>query len=316
MAAGPTNFDTLNTMTRAYVEDKLNDAIFNSTPFYKKIRANQRTYDGGDTIRTRIEYAMNPNGKWISGSESWTNAKHEFATMAEHTPKVRVEPMVLLRDDLDAAKGRNAFGNIMRDTFKNTRKSLIYYFTTGLFSDGTGSSSKQLTGLAAICDDGTNVPTYGGINRLTYTWFAGQYNDAGGASISATLLNALWGDLVDGDEKPDMIITSQDLYDSLLILAEVPVRSGHGDLRRNLLGNELSLHGVPIMVESQCPSDRVYMLNTSHFQLRPHADYANFKFSGWQTPLDQRILAANLQWVGELVCTNPRYQGVIDTLVA
>jgi len=313
MAAGPTNFDTLNTMTRAYIDEKLNDAIFDSTPFYKKIRANQRIYPGGDTIRVRVEYALNPNGKWITGSESWTNAGHEFATMAEFDPKTRVEPMVLLQDDLDAAMGPSAYGNIMADVFANTKKTLIYYFTTGLFSAGTGSNNKQLTGLTAICDDDN---TYGGIPRGTYTWWAGVYTDAADASISVSLLQGLWGDVAEGSEKPDLIITGQDLWDSLAIMSEVPVRSGHGDLRRNIGPNELTFHGVPIIVDSQCDSDRLYMLNTQYISLRPHKDYANLKFSGWTKPDDQRILTANLQWRGELVCTNPRYQGVLDNLVA
>jgi hypothetical protein len=316
MAAGPTNFDTLNAMTQAYVDEKFNDAIFGTNPLLKKLRANQRTYPGSDTIRVRIEYAMNPNGKWITGSEPWTNAKHEFATMAEFTPKVRVEPMVVLMDDLDACQGPSAFGNLMADTLANAKKTSLYYFTTGVFSDGTGSANKQITGLASICDDGSNVATYGGINKLTYTWWAGHYSSAGGASISIPLLQGLWGDCCDGDERPDLLLTSQDLWDSLAIMAEVAVRSGHADLRRNIGTNELTFHGVPITVDSQCPSDRFYMTNTKHLSLRPHKDYANFKFSGWQAPLDQRILTANLQWVGEMVCTNPRYQGVLDTLVA
>ena len=313
MAAGPTTFDTLNAMTRAYVDEKFNDAIFDSTPLYKKIRANQRTYPGGDTIRARIEYAMNPNGKWITGSESWTNAKHEFATMAEFTPKVWVQPMVVLQDDLDAAMGPTAFGNIMADTFANAKKTAQYYFEAGAFSDGTGSSNKQLTGVAAICDDDN---TYGGIPRSTYTWWAGVFTNAASASISVGLLQGLWGDVAHDNETPDLILTSQDLWDSLAIMSEVPVRSGHGDLRRNIGTNELTFHGVPIIVASQCPSDRLYMVNTAHISLRPHKDYARFKFSGWTKPDDQRILTANLQWVGELVCTNPRYQGVLDTLVA
>ena len=56
--------------------------------------------------------------------------------------------------------------------------------------------------------------------------------------------------------------------------------------------------------------DMLYVLNSSYLKLCVESGY-DFALTPFQTPPDARISIAHILWRGQLVCTNPRYQGVI-----
>ena len=95
------------------------------------------------------------------------------------------------------------------------RLSLSDMFSEQLWGDGTGNNGKDITGIQAAVDDGTNVATYGGINRGTYTWWKSQYFDAQNDVLSLGMINSMITKCTDGSERPDLIVTTPDLWDKL-----------------------------------------------------------------------------------------------------
>ena len=92
---------------------------------------------------------------------------------------------------------------------ESTMANLI---ASGIYSDGTGSGGKQITGLKAAVPI-TNTNTYGGIDRGTWTFWKNQILDfstfLGVAVTSANIqaaMNALWASLIRGQDRPDLVV--------------------------------------------------------------------------------------------------------------
>jgi hypothetical protein len=191
---------------------------------------------------------------------------------------------------------------------------MAYYLTSGIFSDGTASSAKIITGLAAICDDGTNVSVYGGIERLTdATWWKAKYT-ALSDYISLPAMQSMFGDLTDGQEKPEIIVTTQDIWDDLWELITPIQRETAAKMSVDYGFTMINFNGVPVTVDAQCPTGEMYFLNSKYLNLYPMAGYEDIKFTGWKEPTNQDIAVAQFLWKGNLLCTNCRRQGRIDTI--
>ena len=55
------------------------------------------------------------------------------------------------------------------------KDSLKDKFCTSMYSDGTADGGKDMTGLSAMVDDGTNTAIYAGIDRSSYAWWKANY---------------------------------------------------------------------------------------------------------------------------------------------
>ena len=51
-------------------------------------------------------------------------------------------------------------------------------------------------------------------------------------------------------------------------------------------------------------------LNTKYLDFKVHSK-RNFSFQDFQKPINQDARTAKIFWMGQLVCTNPRMQGMI-----
>ena len=93
-------------------------------------------------------------------------------------------------------------------------------FSVDLYSDGT--LANQINGLQALVSD-TGAGTVGGIDSSTWTFWKNKVQSAaapigGGAAVTPSastiesLMLGLWLELVRGDDKPDLLITSNDYF--------------------------------------------------------------------------------------------------------
>lgn len=78
----------------------------------------------------------------------------------------------------------------------------------GVYSDGTGSGGKEMTGLAAAVPLNPATGVYGGIDRVTWNFWRSQASAPAGALTPTTIqaaMNDLWAKLVRGSDMPDLI---------------------------------------------------------------------------------------------------------------
>lgn len=78
--------------------------------------------------------------------------------------------------------------DLLQNELEEALPDLQEEINTQLLGDGTGNSSKDITGITACIDDGTDVATYAGINRGTQPLLASYRNDnAGGGNRALTM---------------------------------------------------------------------------------------------------------------------------------
>lgn len=78
--------------------------------------------------------------------------------------------------------------DLLRNELEEALPDLQEEINTQLLGDGTGNSNKDITGIVAAIDDGTDVDTYAGISRAAQPLWASYRNDnAGGGNRALTM---------------------------------------------------------------------------------------------------------------------------------
>ncbi len=159
----------------------------------------------------------------------------------------------------------------------------------------------------------TNVATYGGIGRAAETWWKAKYT-ALSDYISLAAIQAIDGDLTDGQVRPQLRVTTQDVWDDIYELLTPYQRANADQLTAKFGFHTIIVNGIKIVVDAQCPSGEMYFLNFDFLHLRPHKRYAKFHFTGWKEPTNQDTKVGQHLWKGNLTCSNCRYQGRIVSI--
>ena len=118
-----------------------------------------------------------------------------------------------LEGDIQNA-GAEKIIDLLTSRIKNAERTMTNQLSTGVYADGTGSSSKEIGGLQLLVSDDPTTGTVGGIDRSTSTntfWRSIRFRsvtDGGAAATSANMqsyMNQLWVQLVRGSDTPDLI---------------------------------------------------------------------------------------------------------------
>jgi hypothetical protein len=305
--------DTLNALTNEAVQKKVIDNIFNATPTLKEFKSKQETGYAGTKLQIPVEYALNSNRGWYRGSDTFLTNNVETATHLEFEWVDSYVSIVITGDDKDKNQGKEAIVNLLNHKLNNGRKSMSYLLTSGIFADGTGTGNKEMTGLKSAVDDGTNIATYGGLARGTYTWNKAKYTSLGDY-ISWPAMQSMYGDLTDGEEKPQLIITTQDVWDDLWELATPTIRSDSNKSSIDYGFEHIKFNSAKIIVDAQTPTGQMFFLNQTYLKLHPLKGYESPKWTGWKEPLNQDVAVGQFIWKGQLACSNCRYQGRIVSI--
>ena len=214
---------------------------------------------------------------------------------------------------------------LLKAKMKNAEKSLKDMFGDKMFVD-TPASANDITSLGqgSTSDNGiTNTArSLGGIDSNSYSWWdSGIVKDASSATLadmqdstSADYLPTLMANVMSAcsidNDRPSIIVggpAEYDLYESML-----------SDSKRYINNQSLADAGflnlafrnTPFVVDSHAPHGFLYFLNEEYLDFKVHSK-RNFSFDGFKKPTNQDAMVAQIYWMGELTCTNPRMQGIL-----
>lgn len=304
------NYDSLTATTRKYYIRALADNVFNDMPTLRYFTRRARSVPGGEKIVQPLIYAKNTaRGSFrkydvldVSPTDEFTAAEFEWKQLY----------VTVTISDLEEAQNRGdlAVLNLLESKMEVARLSLRDMFSEQLWGDGTGNNGKDITGILAAVDDGTHVDLYGGIVRSEQPWWKAQYHDAGGQPLTLSMVNHMITRCTDGSERPDLIVTTPELWDRLWELFQAQQRYEAVQVADTGF-DKIRFRGIDVIFDRYCPEGTVWFFNTKHIQLRPHVDYRNFKDSGWKKPINQAAAVMQIFWLGNLTSSNCRRQGVI-----
>lgn len=307
---------------QAYVPADPVDNIFLRHFLLEQMRENGSFEEQhGDVIRANLEYALNPNVKFIAEFETVTVSRPDTFDNAEYTWKIIAGDVPMSDLEAGITTGSAAKYDLRARKIVNLKSTMDEKTNTSFFSDGTGTSSKEFGGLQLIVSTTPTTGTVGLINRATYSFWRNQQQTgtktttAGDNLLSSltTLYNNCSNGI--GEQNPTYLISDQtsfQIYEGLTPTIERLVRdSTNNKLVRGFKGDQVFFKDIPFGYDPSCPSGNAYMLNNRNLK---------FIYMYWQKG-EKAVRPADGFWdvektitIGNLITDNSRRLGVCSAI--
>ena len=317
MATSPNStYTEIVTTTLAGYSKTMADNVTNNNALLRHIDRNgNKSPATGRTIVQELEYAANSTTKWYSGYEVLDTSTSNVFTAAEFNYKQLAGNVVISGLEQVENSGSEQIFNLLKSRIRNLEKSLKNDMATALYADGTGTDSKELGGLQLIVP-GTVGNTVGGINSGTYTFWANQVYDFSTETVTAsattiqTAMNTLWLACIRGADRPDVIVGDTNYFGFYWSSLQTNQRFTSDESASAGFMN-LMFMDAPVYYDDQCPSNKIYMLNTDYLFLR-YAEGREFVPLGEKASVNQDALVMPVAWAGNMTVSNRARQGIIQ----
>ena len=316
MATPSSTYTEIVTTTLRNRSGELADNVSNSNALLSRLAAkgNVRTASGGRVIVEELEYAENATFKYYSGYETLDIAPSDTFTAAEYNWKQAAVAVSASGLEVDVQNsGKERVINLLEKRISNAFKTMKNQISTGIYSDGTGSGSKQITGLQALVADDPTTGTVGGINRVNWTFWRNQTasNATYTAAVIQGYMQTLWVQCLRGADKPDLITADAYSYgyywDGLQAIQRITStevgQQGWNSLK--FLNADVIYDG-----DSGHPAYGMYFLNTDYIYFRPHVN-RNFVPLEQRDAVNQDAFIVPIVFAGNLTMSNASLQGVL-----
>lgn len=315
------NLTELVTVTLRNRRGALADNVTNHNALLRMLnkRGNISKEGGGRTLVEELEYAENSTFKYYDGYETLDLTPQTVFDAAEFNWKQAATVVSISGKEKRMNAGKEQSIRLLNRRMSNAEKTMMNNLSTGIYSDGTGTSSKQIGGLQAAVPDDPTTGTYGGINRATYSFWQSQVYSFSGHSATAssttiqTAMNTLWLAAVRGSDKPDtwvMGTTYFGYYWASLqaiqrIASETEAASGYQTLAYYGPGGR-----ADVFHDDAVSATRAYALNTDYLFWRVHRDADMTPLADRQS-INQDATVVPIIFMGNLTVSNSSLQGVM-----
>jgi len=325
MATPSSTFTELVATTWRNHASDVKDNISRNNALYNRIatKGQIRLEDGGLTIAQPLDYNSNGTYQRYSGYDILNIQQSDVITAAEFQWRQIALNVVASGLELRTNSGSSAIVKLAKARIKNAMRTFKNNFSYDLYSDGT--LPNQIGGLQALVSD-TGTGVVGGIDSSTWSFWASAVQSAaaplqgGGAvtpsatTIETSLMLPLWLNQVRGDDKPDLIVSSNDYFSfyeaSQVSFKRYTADNGSGDANGGFTSLKYKSADVIFDGGSGIPAAHMYFLNTDYIDLVVHKD-ANLSVQDQMQPYNQDATVIPVLWMGNMVVTNRRLQAVL-----
>jgi hypothetical protein len=269
--AGNSNFDTLLSTTIANYRKRLTDNVFLARPltYFLMEKGRMRMDNGGTKIVEPLLYGSNSTVATYSGYDTVSLTPQDGISAAEFDWKQLAVSIAISGIEEAKNNGEQAILNLLEAKIMQAEESMKDKFSTMFFGDGTGNSGKDWLGLAAIVESGNTV---GGINSASAQgndwWRSYEENTAGALTLAQ--LGTGYNTVSNGNDHPDMILTTQTLYEKYESLLSPQLR--YTDTKTADAGfQNLLFKAAPVAYDTSCTAGVVYFLNSKYITLVGHS---------------------------------------------
>lgn len=284
-------------------------------------KGNYRKEDGGLTIVAPLDYNSNSTYQRYSDWDVLNISASDVISAAEYQWRQVAINVIASGRELRINSGESRIINLAKARLKNAIRTFKNNFSVDMYSDGT--LTNQINGLQALVAD-TGTGTVGGIPSATFPFWQNVVQSAaaplqGGAAITPgastieSIFLPLWLQLTRGDDKPDLIVISNDWFTfyeqsqtSLKMYTSAKTAQGGFE--------SLKYKSADVVFDggSGIPVSHAYFLNTEYLELVVHRD-ADMEVMDERVPVNQDGEVIPILWMGNLVATNRILQGVAKT---
>lgn len=318
MASPNSTFTELVTTTFRKHSKEIKDNLSTRNAFLKYLnkRGNTRKVDGGLTIVTPLDYALNGTYQRYSDWDTLNIAQSDTISSAEYPWKQISLSVVASGRELRINSGESQIINLAKARIKNAMRTFNNNFSSDVYSDGT--LTNQVNGLQAIIAD-TNTNTVGGIDANAYSFWRNTVSSAAALSVTVsatTIENGLmlptWLTIDRGpDDQPDLIVMDNNYY-TFYETSQVSLKRYASAETANGGFATLKYKSADVLFDgnSGIPTNHGYFVNTNYFELVVHQD-ADLTVMDDMRPVNQDGSVTPILWMGNVVCSNRKQQAVI-----
>lgn len=301
--AGPISTELTYITRRAFVP-KMVVQIYNSSPTMASLLGNaQPAYGGISSVSVPVQGAPMVAGQW-SGYDGSFNQPSDLqgAYLTEQDLALFIVPIPFLGME-GVLQLDHAVIPKIEAKMNDATNVIMDAFSTALFNNTT--NMQAIIGLPGAIDDGTNMVTYGNINRNLNTWWRSTVYATSGNPTRQNMLQYIAGTTKNGAEIPSFGVCG---FGTWTLLAQdfqgqeqyqiTPGNSFDKTTDGPRSGfTALMVAGVPIYADPYMPEGVVYFVNSNYLNLYVHVA-ASFQFTGFESTLSN----FQLGYVGALVC--------------
>ena len=303
-----------NTLDSGVVQD----AIFDATPLTRRLRdAGQlRVVSGGERLRIAIDAAKNSTAKSYSDLDPLDVTRQQTQTSAFYAWKEYSTSVVISGREKNINKdSQSKLFDLLQGRLNNAVKSLVDTITTGIYSDGTGNGSKDITGLEAIIETAPGTTAYASVPVANTAWRNKFKTGVGAGAVNLLpnlrlISNQASQGSEGADSSPNLYVTTRSIHESYEASLQPQARYQMSNMAADGGINTLTFRGQPFIWSDYCTSSTVYVLNLNHLYLFVHED-DKFQHSGegLQKPINQNSGVDQMFFMGNMLCDNRRKQG-------
>jgi hypothetical protein len=282
-------------------------------------RGNIKTISGGNVILEELSFAENGNAGFYSGYDLLPVAAQDVISAAEFSIKQFAVPVVMSGLEMLQNSGKEAFIDLLEARLNVAEATMMNKLAQSVYSDGTGSGGKEITGLNAAVASTNTSGTYGGIDRLTWSFWRNQKYDFSdntvtpGPTTIQNAMNTLWASCTRGNDRPDLIVVDT-VYWGFYMSSLQALQRFSSPETGNLGFPSLKFMDADVVLDGGiggfCPSSTGFFLNTKYLKWRPHKDRNMVPLSpNRRYAINQDAEVQILGWAGNLTCSGAQFQG-------
>ena len=309
------NLSEIVTTTLRNRSKTLSDNVSNHNALLRRLRenGNQTSVTGRDIVR-ELEYADNGTVQFYSGYETLDVSPSDVLSAAVFEYRQLAGNVTISGLEQVKNSGTEAIINLLEARINVLEKSMMNSLSTSLYSDGTGTSGKEVGGLQLLVSD-AGTGTVGGINSSTFTFWQNAQTTATSSAFSVanvqTDMNTIYLSLVRGADSPDLVMAGTNAYTAFLGSLQAIQRITSDDMARSGF-TSLQYLNSDVVFDSAANTNRMYFLNTDYLRLEVAAS-RDFVPGEAKMSVNQDSLITPMFWSGNLTCSNRALQGVIHT---
>jgi hypothetical protein len=303
-------YNQLTSIAQNAIEKTMTNNVYSSTPILKRFSDKAKKPGGGLQIQVPIISSAPTGGGSYSDLDTLTIAKTDNIAAAVYDWKQYYEPVRVSRLDLAKTSGDAGKLDLIASKIKIAESNFSENLSVGFFSDGSGNSGKDMTGLAALLSISS---TYGGIAVADLaSWKAQVLTSGADRALTLALIQQLDGACSDGKETPTLFVSRQNVYDEAYNLFTAFQRIESEDMGK--LGfKSLMINRKPLVVDSHAPAKSFIALNEEYVNLFIHKDN-NMRKEHHSSLETTDSMLTKIFWMGNLGCSQRRRQGLLNAI--
>lgn len=318
----PNDGMTIAASWNALVNDKPEDNIFAEYWLLNTMKRGDAflSVDGGDLITGSIEYAVNGTVGFYSDTEAISTTRSDVFDRFEYSWK-EVAGTILQSDLEDAInQGSAKKFDLLDGKLRNLRSSLDDTLNASMFSDGTGTSGKEIGGLQLLISTTPTTGTVGAISRASFSFWRNQQTSGAQSSSAFDNLRASMRSVYNSSSNgysgkhPRYAVTTQTVFQGFEGLLVVNERFNDKEAGDGGFKNEtLKFKGASISYDGDCPTGNLYFYHPQFLKLAYLKGHW-YKMSGPIRPANQTAEIYQVAARCNLIATNSRMLGVVSAI--